>query len=101
MESRVLQVETGVVETFDWDAVKIVVSEGYPTWTWVLKALSGSQLITCVRGIGIQERLDLNNLGLPGRIISWNTIQKHLEGTETEQEIWVWMQGFMEFMIDS
>ena len=67
MGPRTLQVETGVVETFDWDAMNLVVSEGYPTWTWVLHALGGKQLLTCVRGIGIQERMDLKHLGLPGK----------------------------------
>ena len=99
--SKSLQVETGVVENFKWEALNLVLAEGYPTWTWVLRALGGRNLTTCISGVSIKERLLLNNIGLPGCIISRNNIGRHFHDSKRNKQVWLWIQGSLEFITDS
>ena len=56
-ERRETQEEFGMVENFSWSALNLILADGYPSWTWVIGALGGQNIVTCMKGLSVEERM--------------------------------------------
>ena len=72
--------ENGVVPQLDCNLESWIVAEGWPSWSFVLKALGCKDLHTVVKGLTLEELLELRATSLDNtRVHSWTHVRRLLE----------------------
>ena len=93
--------ENGVVPRLDCQFESWVVAEGWPSWSFVLKALGCKELHTVVKGLKLEELLELRAAGLENaKLNSWTHIRRLLE-VKPSMERRLWIQGSRAFINDT
>ena len=61
-----LQEEGGIVPQLDGDFVSLVLAEGFPSWSFVLKSLGCTEIHTVTKGLTLEERDEMGTAVVPG-----------------------------------
>ena len=95
---KVLAEDNGVVPQVECKAECWVVAEGWPSWSFVLRALGCEEIYTVVKGLSLSELLEVRATDLDqSRIHSWTHIERLL-GIKPARPRHLWIQGSREFI---
>ena len=95
------QEENGLVPRLECNFESWVLAEGWPSWSFVLRALGCKDLFTIVKGLKLEELMEVRESGLDQRRIhSWTHISKLL-AIKSATERHVWIQGSRKFIADA
>ena len=98
---RLLTEECGTIPQLQCNFESWVLSEGWPSWSFVLKSLGSDDLHTAVQGLSLTELMELKASGLDRKsIYSWTALLKMLEKKSTKDRR-MWIQGSRQFVVDS
>ena len=90
--------ENGLVPRLECRFESWVLSEGWPSWSYVLKSLGCKDLHTVVKGLSLGELLEVRATGLnPSKVHSWTHVRKLLE-LKSASTRHMWIQGSREFI---
>ncbi len=77
-----IQEEGGVVPQLDGGFVSLVLAEGFPSWSFVLKSLGCKKIYTVTKGLTLEERDEVKNSRSAGRIIVVEKFGPGMQGLE-------------------
>ena len=71
--------ENGVIPRVECHFESWVMAEGWPSWSYVLKSLGCRSLHTVVKGLTLEELLEVRETGLEiSKVHSWTHVDKFL-----------------------
>ena len=92
-----IQEECGVVPQLDGDFVSLVLSEGFPSWSFVLQSLGCKKIHTVTDGLTLEEKNELRT-ARPGESTSWRNLSQVCEKLKSQPRVFVWVQGSEAFI---
>ena len=93
-----IQEECGVVPQLDGDFVSLVLSEGFPSWSFVLQSLGCNKIHTVTDGLTLEEKNELRTARVPGESTSWRNLSQVCEKLKSQPRVFVWVQGSEAFI---
>ena len=93
--------ENGVIPRVECHFESWVMAEGWPSWSYVLKSLGCRSLHTVVKGLTLEELLEVRETGLErSKVHSWTHVDKLLN-MKSNAPRHMWIQGSQEFIAES
>ena len=93
-----LQEEGGIVPQIDGSFVSLVLAEGFPSWSFVLKSLGCTEIHTVTKGLTLEEKDEMVAAGVPGETTSWNNLKQVCKSLSGRPNVFVWVQGSESFI---
>ena len=82
----------GEIPSLDMNFDSWVMSEGWPSWSFILESLGGSNISTCCTKLSLIEREEVMMSGLKSPLVPQHRLKKCLE-KKSSRERWMWIQG--------
>ena len=93
-----LQEEGGIVPQLDGGFVSLVLAEGFPSWSFVLKSLGCTEIHTVTKGLTLEEKDEMISAGVPGETASWKNLKQVCKNLSGRPNVFVWVQGSESFI---
>ena len=90
----------GEIPSLDMNFDSWVMSEGWPSWSFILESLGGSNISTCCTKLSLIEREEVMMSGLKSPLVPQHRLKKCLE-KKSSRERWMWIQGSKEFVLEA
>ena len=87
-----------IVPRLDGEFVSLVLAEGFPSWSFVLKSLGCTEIHTVIKGLTLEEKDELGTAGVPGETVSWNNLKQVCQSLSDCPNVFVWVQGSESFI---
>ena len=93
-----LQEEVGIVPQLDGSFVSLVLAEGFPSWSFVLRSLGCQEIHTITKGLTLEAKDELRSAKVPGESNSWNNLHQVCKSLSDRPNVFMWVQGSETFI---
>ena len=77
-----------------------VMSEGWPSWSFILESLGGTNISTCCSNLSLKEREEVMLSGLKSPLVPQHRLKRLLE-EKPARDRWMWIQGSKSFVLEA